>query len=327
MPRSELLSRHRILHAADLGGIQARLARDYCPHELRPLAGERAAGAEFRRARLARLAVNVLRYGADVAIEPGAFETFYMVELPLAGRAAIRYGEQPIDSRAGQGVVLSPFRPVSSTWSADCTRLMIQLPRGALEAYLGELLDARPRAPLEFEPALDTATPNGRALRRILLDLAGQLDAGAELSGVPFFPGQCERMIMAALLALQRHNYSDALAAAADEHPCAPGYVRRAQAYIEAHFAEDLSSGDIAAAAHVSQRSLFEGFKRYLGASPMAVVKQRRLAAARQELKAAEPGTDVKTVAYRWGFVHLGRFAQEYRRRYGENPSETLRQR
>jgi transcriptional regulator GlxA family with amidase domain len=30
-------------------------------------------------------------------------------------------------------------------------------------------------------------------------------------------------------------------------------------------------------------------------------------------------------VAGRWGFVHLGRFASQYRQLFGETPSETLR--
>ena len=33
----------------------------------------------------------------------------------------------------------------------------------------------------------------------------------------------------------------------------------------------------------------------------------------------------VTAVASRWGFVHLGRFAQQYRQLFGEAPSETLR--
>ena len=41
----------------------------------------------------------------------------------------------------------------------------------------------------------------------------------------------------------------------------------------------------------------------------------------------AEPGdgSSVAAVAARWGFTHLGRFAIEYRRRFGVHPSQTLR--
>jgi AraC-like DNA-binding protein len=48
---------------------------------------------------------------------------------------------------------------------------------------------------------------------------------------------------------------------------------------------------------------------------------------ARRDLENAEPGdgSSVAAVAARWGFTHLGRFAFEYRRRFGVHPSQTLR--
>ncbi|MFP5456117.1 MAG: helix-turn-helix domain-containing protein, partial [Alphaproteobacteria bacterium] len=35
--------------------------------------------------------------------------------------------------------------------------------------------------------------------------------------------------------------------------------------------------------------------------------------------------TTVSELALEWGFTHLGRFSAEYRRRFQELPSETLR--
>ncbi|MFP5477787.1 MAG: helix-turn-helix domain-containing protein, partial [Gammaproteobacteria bacterium] len=35
--------------------------------------------------------------------------------------------------------------------------------------------------------------------------------------------------------------------------------------------------------------------------------------------------THVAGVALRWGFGHLGRFSADYRARFGEYPSETVR--
>jgi transcriptional regulator GlxA family with amidase domain len=42
-------------------------------------------------------------------------------------------------------------------------------------------------------------------------------------------------------------------------------------------------------------------------------------------LSAAPPGLTATTIAYDCGFAHLGEFAQSYRSRFGEHPSETLR--
>ena len=50
----------------------------------------------------------------------------------------------------------------------------------------------------------------------------------------------------------------------------------------------------------------------------------RRLVRARQLLLTGGPTTTVAGAARSVAMPHLGRFAGEYRERYGENPSETL---
>ena len=57
----------------------------------------------------------------------------------------------------------------------------------------------------------------------------------------------------------------------------------------------------------------------------MKYVKQMRLECAQRTLLAAEPGTTtVTTIAMDHGFYQLGRFSADYRRVFGELPSETL---
>jgi len=57
----------------------------------------------------------------------------------------------------------------------------------------------------------------------------------------------------------------------------------------------------------------------------MKYVKQIRLDSAQRALLAAKAGTTtVTTVAMDHGFFQLGRFSADYRRAFGEMPSETL---
>jgi transcriptional regulator GlxA family with amidase domain len=72
-------------------------------------------------------------------------------------------------------------------------------------------------------------------------------------------------------------------------------------------------------------RSLYAGFKRYKGVSPMLALKNRRLESARDDLLRADPADSVTSIALKWGFEHLGNFSRDYFRRFGEHPSETLR--
>lgn len=99
----------------------------------------------------------------------------------------------------------------------------------------------------------------------------------------------------------------------------------RAEEYIRANAERAITIGEIAQAAGVSARTLFEGFQRFRGTTPLAMLKNVRLERVYAELKQAGPSACVTTVALKWGFVHLSRFAQMYRSRYGELPSQTLR--
>jgi transcriptional regulator GlxA family with amidase domain len=73
-------------------------------------------------------------------------------------------------------------------------------------------------------------------------------------------------------------------------------------------------------------RSLQEGFKRDVGRPPLTYLREVRLRGIRKDLQRATPNsTTVEAVAYRWGFVHMSRFAAAYRSMFGEAPSHTLR--
>ncbi len=105
-----------------------------------------------------------------------------------------------------------------------------------------------------------------------------------------------------------------------------PQTVQRALTFLESSVDSDVSIGDIAEASGVTVRAVQSAFQRSLGTTPLAYLRQLRLAEARAELLAADPArTTVTAIAARWGFHHLGRFASAYRDRYGETPSETLR--
>jgi len=128
---------------------------------------------------------------------------------------------------------------------------------------------------------------------------------------------------MTALLLSHPHNYSEAL-----EHldkPIAPRGVKRAIDYIESHLESVITLGDIVAASGVPGRTLFRHFKDYRGISPIGYLRMARFKRVREALQQAEPEEDVSEIAVRWGFEHLGRFAVDYRKRFGERPSETLK--
>jgi AraC-like DNA-binding protein len=102
-----------------------------------------------------------------------------------------------------------------------------------------------------------------------------------------------------------------------------PPYLARAIEYIEAHFAERITLGDVARAAGRSARTVDAAFRDHVGVSPMTHVRNLRLDRVRAALLTSRHQTSV--LALNAGFTHLGRFAAAYRERFGELPSATRR--
>ena len=97
-------------------------------------------------------------------------------------------------------------------------------------------------------------------------------------------------------------------------------------AYVEAHAREPLTPQELARVGCMSVRTLHASFRQALGETPMSYLRRVRLDRVREELLRGNPArVRVTDVATAWGFCHQSRFAQQYRDRFGELPSRTLR--
>jgi AraC-like DNA-binding protein len=55
----------------------------------------------------------------------------------------------------------------------------------------------------------------------------------------------------------------------------------------------------------------------------MRYMRNARLGRVREALLRSDAAGTVTEIAMMWGFRHLGRFSVEYKRHFGESPSET----
>lgn len=104
-----------------------------------------------------------------------------------------------------------------------------------------------------------------------------------------------------------------------------PRGVRRALEAMRDNIGHDWTVADLAATAGVSGRTLQRQFREFLRKTPWTVLTDLRFEEARRELLLGLPETRVMDVALRHGFSHYGRFSVEYRRRFDETPSTTLK--
>ena len=102
--------------------------------------------------------------------------------------------------------------------------------------------------------------------------------------------------------------------------------ARRARAFVDGQFREPFHMEDLCHATGVGVRTLQRSFKQCFGVTVTAYLKAVRLDAAYRDLIAANPAQNsVTAIALRNGCPHLGRFSSEFRQRFGQLPSETLR--
>ncbi|CUB04150.1 helix-turn-helix domain-containing protein [Marinomonas fungiae] len=99
--------------------------------------------------------------------------------------------------------------------------------------------------------------------------------------------------------------------------------VDRAREYMLSHLESPPTIMQLCSELGTSRRKLQYCFQDTLGINPVGYLRLVRLNAAHRDLLTG--GSCVQDVAAKWGFLHLSRFAAEYRSLFDELPSETLK--
>jgi AraC-like DNA-binding protein len=270
-----------------------------------------------------RLAETIV--GSDTAMERAELCSTYRVLLLLSGRIDCLHEGVPVSAAPGSVYVAAPNGLSATRWAAGSTMVCFMIDSSVVDDALCEAL-GRQVSHVAFMPLMRTAAAATRSWINMLLLFKEQMfSADSLLSqplvGTPFVEG----MVRAFLLAAD-HSHRNALTA--DEQLPAPRTVRIAVDIIEAEAHLPLTASSIAKRCHVSVRALQQGFRRYMGMTPMAYLREVRLRRAHQSLLESDPSeTSVTSVAHRWGFTNLGRFAAVHTARYDEPPAATLRRR
>jgi AraC family ethanolamine operon transcriptional activator len=101
--------------------------------------------------------------------------------------------------------------------------------------------------------------------------------------------------------------------------------LQRAVDFIESNPETPITIRSLAEESGGSIRALEYAFRDYYGVTPKTYLTNRQLVQARRELQQAAPTERISTIASRAGFWHMGQFSRDYRKLFGELPSETLK--
>lgn len=215
------------------------------------------------------------------------------------------------------------------------TEFDIYVPAGAETAYVSfnqeEFVDAaRVLDPVKWEHPPQQLQQLQHAEQVVLKRAVTHwFNTAAELrrTGAVLDASQMRRLLLHNILLVATATDWDEAQAPGVERSRAFQICRMARAFVEDSLAVDVvpTVTDICRAVGVSERALQYAFRAYVDMSPLAYLRLCRLNRVRATLRVAGPETTTVTaVAMRFGFLHLGRFALDYKRVFDESPSATL---
>lgn len=175
-------------------------------------------------------------------------------------------------------------------------------------------------SPLTVEPCLSLSAPAGIDLQRALAKVWSEFESSRGVESAFAKEELEDELIAAFVLAADSHHDGNG-----HRDRMGPRYFNRAEDYLLDNLDKAVTRDKLAEYTGVSIRTLSRAFLKKYGIGPIGFLKQRRLDAAYRALTGAKPGScSVTEVAVRYGFNHLGKFAVEYRRTFGESPSVSL---
>ncbi|WP_172797123.1 AraC family transcriptional regulator [Devriesea agamarum] len=244
----------------------------------------------------------------------------YALVIPTSGFASVQVGSTKVKTSPLLGAVAHPGQRVLIDLKPPCPVRIV-----AIDAELVERVSARYTArtdhlPTMLETFFDLTRPDAMRWNAILsLLLAEAMTPASPLSqgrGV----GALAEMLASSLVLAQDPSMRQI------PTNSRTSLVRDAIELVECCI-DTATPSLLARELHVSERTLQAAFRRELGVTPSRYVRNRRLDLIRSELLGRHPGhgVSVAAIARSYGLTHPGRFSSEYRARFGELPSHTLR--
>ncbi|NIH80751.1 AraC family transcriptional regulator [Amycolatopsis viridis] len=322
MPDSQDGQAPLTFHTDDLDIAREQVSRTFASHDVH-VANSRDLNFRLELAPSPRLTIGRMSYGADTTILGPPMRLCYHVNLPVTGRSTVEQNGVRRSFVAGEaGVAFVPQAPVLVQWSADSWQYHVKLPKDLLEAHAAKLTGHTAGGEIRFDLTFGLGSGPGQALVATAGFLYAELTRPGGIGTIPAACHELESALMTQLLMTLPSQISPALHSKPAHTRLSK--IREVVDYIDNHPGDEITTADLAAMAGVSARALQAGFQEVVGMSPTAYLRGVRLDRVHLELLGGAQGT-VTEIAARWGFFHPGRFARQYRERFGQLPSDTAR--
>ncbi|WP_227012917.1 MULTISPECIES: AraC family transcriptional regulator [unclassified Pseudonocardia] len=246
----------------------------------------------------------------------------------LSGRISLDFGRHgSVANTPGDSYLYLPDSPAHLEWdtfSALAVRLPLRQMARSAAGLTGLSLDA-----LRFASMRPVSAAHAQLWLRTVKFAWRELTERDGCAGESLVHQELVNLVTTTALSVFPNTAADVLAdrPAPGTLRAEPAALRRAVEFIETNAHRPIGLDEIGEAARIGSRGLQHAFRRHRDCTPVDYLRQVRMDRAHRDLQAADPtrGDTVAEIAARWGFGHAGRFAVQYRQRYGQSPGATLR--
>jgi len=300
----------RLFVSVDLDDTRERISAVMQPHMLTPIGRPDRFDARMSFLPLPGMGIGTIAFG-EMALHLDEVEDYHLLIFCIRGQAQFTTATDETVIGGSRGICIAPGERVRARFSQDCEQFVIRIDSATMRR-LSQAPDPALRREIDLA---DAALQPWARLADVMTNDPATLSMLRRDNGIG---ANYAQLFVSALL--DGHG----LVEDRRRSGLAPASIKRAEACIEARFADPLTLDDIATAAGVPVRTLLHSYKRFRGISPMRQLRDRRLDHAMKLLREGTGDTTVASAAMAAGFNHLGRFSQEFRARFGEKPSTAM---
>ncbi len=261
------------------------------------------------------------RFQTEMTIGGAGLDRYWFAKVE-AGSMLVRQGRTTTVGSGAAGVAMRGHAGTSLLGSDGNTRTSLWIEADIVETALSAMLEDELRRPLEFHQTIDWSSGLAASLATQIELFVAEASRRDGVASNVMALASFKDLITRTLLHGLRHSYSERLAPRAGAP--APVFLRRAEAFMQAHAEQTLRMANVAAAAGCSVRTLNNVYRHFRETTPSRSLQAIRLQCVHDALQAAED-TSIEALARRYGFTNGGRLIKAYSSRFRERPSETLR--
>jgi len=274
-------------------------------------------GSSLSYKEFSKIGLSKISYGNNARVVCDGLVDIYHFQMILRGSCSWQTKDQNLTMQRGQALVLNPEQPHEMVYSPDCEKVIVKVPREILHASCLSYAGNIPRAGVIFDPRVIDLK---KSLAFICLFEAVLREAENEDDSLVRIEASYRELLLQKLLASFPNNIKQGC-----DEETKDEILREALSYIRQHIKDEISVDDLASLCNVSNRTLYNLFSKYMDSTPKQYIKNARLKELQNEIMNNHKIRNVTEVALEYGFTHLGRFSSDYKRLFGELPSETFK--